>query len=198
MDEALGEAEQEGEEDVGHGGGPYPRFEPRASGVATLSRVRSPLLPTPLLLLALLLCAACQKQDEGLERLRQADARYEALVGAGLQRAPGDPRVKALIQDYEAIPEGSKARPQAEERLAALRALSQSAPPRPLAVPGAQGPGASAADVQRAACARLALQLGRSSPEGRPALRRQLAECREKQSRLEADEHPPGEGDVHP
>ena len=198
VDEALGEAEQEGEEHVGHGGGPYPRFEPRASGVATLSRVRSPLLPTPLLLLALLLCTACQKQDEGPERLRQADARYEALVAGGVQSAPADPRVQALIQEYEAIPEDSKARPQAEKRLAALRGLTRRPPPRPLAVPGSEGPGASAADLQRAACAKLAEQLGTSSAEARPALQRSLAECREKQARLEADEHPPGEDDAHP
>ncbi|HET9449929.1 MAG TPA: hypothetical protein VFO83_03565 [Aggregicoccus sp.] len=159
--------------------------------------MRRPLL-LPLLLPALLLLLGACQEDEGPERLRRADARYEALVAAGVQSAPADPRLKALIEEYEAIPADSKARPQADKRLAALRALTRRPPPRPLAVPGSSGPGASAADLQRAACARLAEQLGQAAPEGRPALQQQLAECRKKQSRLEADEHPPGEGDVHP
>ena len=157
---------------------------------------RSLLLPA-LLLLAAPLLGAC-KGDDGPERLRQADARYEALVAGGVQSAPADPRVQALIREYEAIPQDSKARPQAEKRLAALRGLTRRPPPRPLAVPGSEGPGASAADLQRAACAKLAEQLGGSSAEARPALQRSLEECRKKQSRLEADEHPPGEGDAHP
>jgi hypothetical protein len=163
-----------------------------------VTHARPPLLlPTLLLALALpalLLLPACT-EDEGPERLAQADARYTALVEAGVQGSANDPRVAALIRDYEAIAPDSKAWPQAQKRLAALRALAAPLPPRPLAVPGSSGPGATAADLQRAACARLAEQLGASAPAGRPALERALGECRQKQSRLEADEHPAGEQD---
>jgi hypothetical protein len=161
--------------------------------------LRSRLLLLPALLSALLL-PAC-KEDEGPERLARADQHYTALVESGVQSSAGDPRVSALIREYEAIPQGSKAYPQAQKRLAALRALATRPPPRPLAVPGSSGPGATAADLQRAACARLAEQLGASAPEGRPALERALTECRQRQSRLEADEHPEGEhapGAEHP
>ena len=162
---------------------------------------RSPLALLTLLLAPLLLLPAC-KGDEGPERLARADARYAALVESGLQAAPQasgpDPRLTALIQEYEAIPHDSKAWPQAQKRLDALRALSHRPPPRPLAVPGSTGPGASAADLQRAACARLAEQLGAASPEGRPALEKALGECRERQARYEAHEHAEDEGEVHP
>jgi len=139
--------------------------------------------------LALLVLPGC---DEGPKQLAQAEAQYADLVGRGV--SPRDPAWDAVIAAFEAIPKGSKARPEAERRLETLRTLRGKLPPRPLATPGATGPGVDAVEAQRAECERLAKELGTAAEGQREEVSRALAACREKLVRLEAAAHPPGEG----
>lgn len=139
--------------------------------------------------LGLLLLPGC---DEGPKQLAQAEAKYADLVGRGV--APRDPAWDSVIAAFEAIPKDSKARPEAERRLEALRALRGTLPPRPLATPGVTGPGADAVEAQRAECEKLAKELGTASEAQREQVRQALTACREKLVRLEATAHPPGEG----
>lgn len=141
-----------------------------------------------LLALGLLVCPGC---DDSPKQLAKAEAQYADLVQRGVP--PRDPAYDAVIAAFEAIPKDSKARAEAEQRLAALRALRAPLPPRPLATPGATGPGTGELDAQRAACEALAKELGTAPPERRAAVRQALVQCREKQVRLEASSHPPGE-----
>lgn len=147
-------------------------------------------LPAALpLALCLLLGPGC---DTGPERLRDAEAEYRALVERKVP--PRDSSWDAVIAALEAVPRDSKARPEAERRLAAIRALRGELPPRPLATPGATGPGTDAADVKRAACEALAQKLGRAPDDTtREPLRQALVRCRAELTRLEAQGHPPGE-----
>jgi hypothetical protein len=140
-------------------------------------------------LLGLLVLPGC---DEGPKQLAQAEAQYTSLVERGV--APKDPAWDAVIAAFEAIPKGSKARPEAERRLETLRALRGNLPPRPLATPGVTGPGADAVEAQRAQCERLAKELGAAAEGQREEVRRALTACREQLVRLEAAAHPPGEG----
>jgi hypothetical protein len=143
--------------------------------------------------LGLLVWPGC---DEGPKQLAQAEAQYADLIARGVP--PREPAWDAVIAAFEAIPRDSKARPEAERRLEALRTLRGALPPRPLATPGAAGPGTDAVEAQRAECERLAKALG-EAPEGRrEEVSRALGVCREKLIRLEASAHPPGEGgDAH-
>ncbi|MDY7227620.1 hypothetical protein [Hyalangium rubrum] len=146
-------------------------------------------LPAAVLLaLGLLVLPAC---DKGPEQLAKAQAQYADLVQRGVN--PRDPAYDAVIAAFEAIPKDSKARAEADARLAALRALRGPMPPRPLATPGATGPGTGELEAQRAACEALAKELGTAPSERRETVRQALAECRARQVRLEADSHPPGE-----
>jgi hypothetical protein len=142
-----------------------------------------------LCLLGLLGLAGC---DEGPKQLAKAEAQYTDLVQRGV--SPTDPAWDGVMAAFEAIPKDSKARAEAEQRLAAVRALRGTLPPRPLATPGAMGPGVEAAVAQRAECERLAKELGMAKEERREMVRQALAACREKLVRLEAAAHPPGEG----
>jgi hypothetical protein len=108
--------------------------------------------------------------------------------------SPKDPAWDSVIAAFEAIPKNSKARPEAERRLETLRALRGNLPPRPLATPGATGPGTDEVEAQRAECARLAKELGTATEAQREEVSRALVACREKLVRLEASAHPPGEG----
>jgi hypothetical protein len=146
------------------------------------------LLVAMLLSLALLGLPGC---DKGPEQLAKAEAQYADLVQRGVH--PKDPAYDAVIAAFEAIPRDSKARPEADQRLAALRAVRGALPPRPLATPGATGPGASKVDAQRAQCEMLAKELGTVKEAQRKAVMRALEQCREALARLEADAHPPGE-----
>lgn len=138
--------------------------------------------------LGLLVLPGC---DEGPKQLAKAEAQYADLIERGVP--PRDPAWDAVIASFEAIPKGSKARPEAELRLEALRTLRGTLPPQPLATPGATGPGTDALDAQRAECARLAKELG-GAPEGRrEEASRALGECHAKLVRMEASAHPPGE-----
>jgi hypothetical protein len=147
-------------------------------------------LPAALpLALCLLLGPGC---DTGPERLREAEAEYLALVERKVP--PRDAAWDAVIAALEAVPRDSKARPEAERRLAAIRTLRGDLPPRPLATPGATGPGTDATDAKRAACEALAKKLGLAPDDrARESLRQALAQCRADLTRLEAHGHPPGE-----
>lgn len=139
--------------------------------------------------LGLLVWPGC---DEGPKQLARAEAQYSDLIQRGVP--PRDPAWDAVIAAFEAIPKDSRARPEAERRLEALRALRRTLPPRPLATPGATGPGTDALDAQRAECERLAKELG-MAPEGRrEEAGRALGACMKRLVQMEASAHPPGEG----
>ncbi|HYH96868.1 hypothetical protein [Hyalangium sp.] len=141
-------------------------------------------------LLGLLVLPGC---DDGPKQLEKAKARYVELVDRGVP--PRDPAWDEVITALEAIPKDSKAWPEAEQRLEALRTLKgRKLPSRPLATPGVTGPGADAVEAQRAECERLAKELGTAAEERREEVSRALGACREKLVRLEAAAHPPGEG----
>jgi hypothetical protein len=97
----------------------------------------------PLVLCLLLSLAAC-KRDEGPERLARAEAKYAELVERGVP--PANPAWDAVIAELESVPRDSKARPEAERRLAALRELREPLPPRPLARPGVPDGGSPSLD----------------------------------------------------
>jgi hypothetical protein len=86
------------------------------------------------LLLGALVLGACRRDEEGPRRLARADALYRELVERGVP--PRDPAYEAVLTELEAVPEDSRARPEAERRLSALRALRSPLPPRPLGRPG--------------------------------------------------------------
>ncbi len=139
--------------------------------------------------LGLLVWPGC---DEGPKQLARAEAQYSDLIQRGV--SPRDPAWDAVIAAFEAIPKGSKARPEAERRLETLRTLRGTLPPRPLATPGAAGPGTGELEAQRVECERLVKELGVAAEERREEVGRALGACREKLVRLEASSHPPGEG----
>ncbi len=195
VEQTLRETDQEGEEDGRHDAAPYPWFNREASKTGgpdlhmwmTRRRLRAA-LP---LVLCLHLAAGC---DKGPEQFRDADAEYKALVERKVP--PRDATWDGVIAAFEAVPRDSKARPEAEQRLAAIRALRGTLPPRPLATPGATGPGTDAADAKRAACEALAKKLGQTPEEAaRAPLQTALAQCRADLVRLEAHGHPAGEQD---
>jgi hypothetical protein len=147
-----------------------------------------------LCMLGLLVLPGC---DKGPEQLSKAEAQYADLINRGVP--PRDPAWDAVIAALEAIPKDSKARPAAERQLAAIQTLRGKLPLRPLATPGATGPGADAVEAQRAECEKLAKELGTAVEARREEVSKALGECREKLVRLEAAAHPPGEGgDEHP
>ncbi|NTX11556.1 hypothetical protein HUA74_09160 [Myxococcus sp. CA051A] len=130
--------------------------------------------------------------DSGKKQFQEANAQYEALVDRGVP--PTDPAWDAVVASLEKVPAGSRSRPEADKRLSAIRGLRGSLPPRPLATPGATGPGTSEADVKRAACEALAKKLGQASDEAtREPLHKALEQCHADLVRLEAKSHPPGE-----
>ncbi|MCP3139405.1 hypothetical protein [Pyxidicoccus xibeiensis] len=147
-------------------------------------------LPAALpLVLCLLLASGC---DKGPEQLRDAEAQYQALVDKGVP--PTNPAWDAVVAALEAVPRDSKARPEAEQRLAAIRGVRGRLPPRPLATPGATGPGTDEADAKRAACEALAKRLGQTQDDtAREPLKQALEQCRADLVRLEARSHPAGE-----
>ncbi|ADO69075.1 hypothetical protein [Stigmatella aurantiaca] len=147
-----------------------------------------PLPLVTILLLGLLLGAGC---DKGAKQLQQAEAQYADLVQRGVP--PRDPAYDAVIAAFEAVPKDAKGRAEAERRLAAIRSLRGTLPPRPLATPGASGPGADAVDAQRAVCEALAQELGVAGEARREEVKKALVECQAKLVRLEATSHPPGE-----
>jgi hypothetical protein len=151
----------------------------------TIRRLRA-VLP---LVLCLQLGAGC---DKGPDQLRDAEAGYRELVDRKVP--PRDPAWDAVIAAFEAVPQDSKARAEAEQRLAAIRTLRGPLPPRPLATPGATGPGTDEADAKRAACEALAKKLGQTHEESaRVPLQQALAQCHQELTRLEAHGHPVGE-----
>lgn len=145
----------------------------------------------PALLLAGLMtlsgCSGGKREEEARARLREAEAAYTALVERGVH--PRSPAFDDVIARFEAVPTGTKARAEADERLAALRTLRSALPPRPLAVPGATGPGTDAVDAQRAKCEALAKKLGATPPEQREPVRRELTRCQNELTRLHAHTH---------
>ncbi len=143
------------------------------------------------LALCLLLSPGC---DKGPDQLRDAEKRYRELIDRRV--SPLDPAWDPVIAALDAIDKDSKARPAADQRIAAIRGLRGRLPPRPLATPGSTGPGTTEADAKRAACEALAIRLGQA-PEGpeREPLRAALDTCHNELVRLEAHSHPPGEHD---
>ncbi|MCY1031872.1 hypothetical protein OV207_10430 [Corallococcus sp. BB11-1] len=155
-------------------------------------RIAHPRHSTALLLMGLLVLSGCSK-DPGPEQLAKAEGRYQALIDQKV--APQDPAWAEVVAQFEAVPKDSKSRPEAEKRLAALKAAREKLPPRPLARPGATGPGASEADAKRAACESLAKKMGEASTDTtREMLRKVLQRCQADLVQLEASSHPPGEG----
>ncbi|MCP3100617.1 hypothetical protein LZ198_17235 [Myxococcus sp. K15C18031901] len=158
-------------------------------------------LPATLsLCVGLSLFAGCDSgplQPSGDAEFQAADTKYTASV---TEKVPlNDPAWDQVVAAFEKVPPGSKARPEADRRIAAIRTLRGALPPRPLATPGATGPGTSEADTQRAACEALAKKLGQTHDEPtRAPLRKALDDCRAQLVRLESHNHPPGEaGDEH-
>ena len=152
--------------------------------------IRRPLAALPLTL-CLLLAPGCER-DKGLEQLRDADADYRELIERKVP--PRNAAWDSVIAAFEAVPRDSKARPEADARLSAIRTLRSELPPRPLATPGATGPGADAADAKRAACEALAKRMGEAQDDkAREPLRQALAQCHADLTRLEAHSHAPGE-----
>ena len=103
--------------------------------------------PSRGLLLAVLLLGALPacKRDEGPERLARAEAQYTDLVDRGVPLQ--DPAWEAVIAAYEAVPPDSKARVQAEQRLAVLRERrAVPLPRRPLSRPGVPEGGSPSLD----------------------------------------------------
>jgi hypothetical protein len=139
--------------------------------------------------LGLLVLPGC---DEGPKQLARAEAQYSELIQRGVP--PRDPAWDAVIAAFEAIPKDSRARPEAERRLEVLRTLRGTLPPRPLATPGATGPGTDELEAQRAECEKLAKELGVAAEGKREQVGRALGVCRERLARMEAAAHPPGEG----
>jgi hypothetical protein len=97
-----------------------------------------------LLILGALTLGACRK-DEGPERLARAEAKYAELVERGVP--PKDPAWDAVIAEFESVPRDSKARPEAEQRLTALRRIREPIPRRPLSRPGEPDGGSPSLDV---------------------------------------------------
>ncbi|RKH39916.1 hypothetical protein [Corallococcus sicarius] len=144
-----------------------------------------------LLLLGLLALSGCSK-DTGPEQLAKANGRYQELINQKVP--PRDAAWTEVISQLEAVPKDSRSRPEADRRLASLKAAREQIPARPLARPGATGAGASEVETRRAACEALAKKLGGTTTEpGRDLLRKALEDCQAELVRLEANDHPPGE-----
>jgi hypothetical protein len=97
-----------------------------------------------LLVLGALALGAC-REDEGSKQLARAEARYAQLVEGGVPQQ--DPAWDAVLAEFEAVPRDSKARPEAERRMAALRQLREPLPRRPLRRPGEPDGGSPSLDI---------------------------------------------------
>ncbi|MBZ4336396.1 MULTISPECIES: DUF3987 domain-containing protein [unclassified Corallococcus] len=158
-------------------------------------RIAHPRTSAALLLAGLLALSGCST-DPGPEQLKKAEERYQELINQNL--AAQDPAWAEVAAQFEAVPKDSKARPEADKRLAALKAAQEKVPPRPLARPGATGQGASDVEAKRAACESLAKKMGEAHTDAtRNMLRKVLENCQADLVKLEAHDHPPGE-EVHP
>ncbi|WP_199732860.1 MULTISPECIES: hypothetical protein [Corallococcus] len=160
-------------------------------------RIAHPRHSAALLLMGLLVLSGCS-QDPGPEQLAKAEGHYQELINQNV--APHDPAWTAVVAEFEAIPKDSKSRPEADKRLAALKSAREKLPPRPLARPGATGPGASEVDAKRAACENLAKKMGEAKTDvTRDMLRKVLQRCQADVVQAEANSHPPGENgaDLH-
>lgn len=122
----------------------------------------------------------CRK-DVGVQRLAQAEARYEALLNEGV--GPRNPRFDEVRSLLREVPPDSKAHPQAQALLQKLEAFS-AIPERPLAVPGREAPGR---------CEPLVQALGSAQGEARERLLEELRACRVEEERRKAHDHPEGE-----
>lgn len=87
------------------------------------------------LALCLLLSPGC---DKGPDQLRDAEKSYRDLIDRRV--SPLDPAWDPVINAFEAIPKDSKVRPEAEQRIAAIRRLRGKLPPRPPGHAGRHGP----------------------------------------------------------
>ncbi|MFB1480272.1 hypothetical protein [Corallococcus sp. RDP092CA] len=158
-------------------------------------RITHPRTSAALLLAGLLALSGCSN-DPGPEQLKKAEDRYQELINQNLPAQ--DPAWAEVTAQFEAVPKDSKARAEADKRLAALKAAREKLPPRPLARPGATGKGASDVEAKRAACESLAKKMGEAHTDAtRNLLRKVLETCQADLVKLEANSHPPGE-EVHP
>ena len=97
------------------------------------------------LLLGLVLALMACSRDEGPERLAEAQKKYADLVERGVP--PRDAAWDPVFTELASIPVGSKARPEAERRLALLKELrSTPLPRRPLSIPGEEDGGSPSLD----------------------------------------------------
>ncbi len=190
MEQALAQTDDECEEKRRHAGRTLaaPGAHGQQEGMHLFHPNRT-WLPT-LVLLGLLALPGCKNnpREEAEAQFQKADAQYLALLERGVH--PRDPAFDAVIAAFEAVHPGTKARHEAEARLASIRALRGPLAPQPLAVPGATGPGTNEVDAQRAACEALAKKLGATPVEQREPVRKELGVCREKLVRLQAHSHP--------
>ena len=145
-----------------------------------VSRVRAVPWVVVLALVAGLVGPGCKK-DVGVQRLAQAEARYEALLKEGIgPRHPRFDEVRSLLRE---VPEASKAHAQAQAMRKTLDA-GGGIPERPLAVPGREAP---------SRCEPLAQALGTAEGEARERILAELRKCREEEERKKAHDHPEGE-----
>jgi hypothetical protein len=141
-------------------------------------------LALPLLLLS---CT-----DHGIEKLNEAKAAYSALVDQGVRT--DDPRYAKVLEQLDAVPAGSSAKPRAE---ALARSLRNAQAPRvrtPLAIQGGEHLPAEVA-AQLAKCRALAEQLGALPEADRPGKLKELDACRAAAEKLdEASRDAPSAG----
>lgn len=160
-------------------------------------RIAHPRHSAALLLMGLLVLSGCS-QDPGPEQLAKAEGHYQELINNNV--SPHDAAWTEVVAEFEAVPKDSKSRPEADKRLAALKSAREQLPPRPLARPGATGPGAGEVESKRAACENLAKKMGEAKTDvTRDMLRKVLERCQAEVVKAEANSHPPGENgaDLH-
>jgi hypothetical protein len=118
---------------------------------------RAPTPRWPLLLLALALgLPGCR--DEGAERYARARAAADSLLGRGVE--PRSAAFDAILADLEGVPAGSAHAAEAHRLAEAIR-RGRALVRTPLAMVPTAGTRPGPLEVQLAACARLAGELGR-------------------------------------
>lgn len=128
--------------------------------------------------LAALLLGGCA--DEGEQKLKQAQERYEALVSSATHIS--DPGYDEVLAQLAKVPGSSKASPKARELERAIRGARAIAPPPPLAV---AAPGDDEYAAQKRKCAELAMKLGLAPDAGRAQAQWELDACKKELLELE-------------
>lgn len=127
-------------------------------------------------------------RDAGLEKYREARARYEALVEQ--RRPPADPAYDEVLRLLDEVPANSNVREKADALRESLLHSRRPIAPLPLATRRESTEGEDAREAAlRAECARLAEQLGKTPQDARAAVEKQLAGCRAALGKLEEERH---------